>query len=256
VPFPDPEYVLALVLIPLVVVVLAVVFGVVLPRRRRRASRNGPIPIAPFGRGEALAIPPRPSRPAIVAAPEPAAPSPRPDIAPPPPRSPEPSVIPIEMRAVELEQLANEDRSRVRRMHVAGDRRDVVRDERSAVTLRLERPQDGTLQFLPGRLEVIDGGDPGQEVKFVRTPGPDGTTITFGRAEGAQYRHVQLHVPTVSRMHAKLFLDGKSWSLINLSATNPVVVNGLALAGEGSSVILREGDRIEMGEIVFRFRAK
>jgi predicted component of type VI protein secretion system len=57
-------------------------------------------------------------------------------------------------------------------------------------------------------------------------------------------------------MHAKLFLDGKSWSLINLSATNPVVVNGLALAGEGSSVILREGDRIEMGEIVFRFRAK
>lgn len=254
-PFPDPEFVLALVLIPIVVLVLAVVFGVILPRSRRRAARNGPIPIAPFGRGEAIAIPPRPSRaPAPTPATQ-AAPSPKPDIAP-PPRSPEPSVIPIDMRAIELDQLANEDRTRVRRMHVAGDRRDVVRDERSAVTLRLERPQDGTLQFLPGRLEVIEGGDPGQEIKFVRTPGPDGTTITFGRAEGAQYRHVQLHVPTVSRMHAKLFLDGKSWSLINLSATNPVVVNGLALAGEGSSVILREGDRIEMGEIVFRFRAK
>ncbi len=44
--------------------------------------------------------------------------------------------------------------------------------------------------------------------------------------------------------------------MVNLSATNPVVVNGLPLAGEGSSVILREGDRIEMGEVVFRFRAK
>ncbi len=80
--------------------------------------------------------------------------------------------------------------------------------------------------------------------------------ITFGRAEGAQYRHVQLHEPTVSRMHAKLMLDGKSWSLVNLSETNPVVINGLPLAGEGSTVVLREGDRIEMGEVVFRFRTK
>lgn len=96
----------------------------------------------------------------------------------------------------------------------------------------------------------------GQEIKFVRTSGPDGTSITFGRAEGAQYRHVQLHEPTVSRLHARMALDGKSWSLVNMSATNPVVVNGLALNGEGSSVILRDGDRIEMGEVVFRFRAK
>ncbi|MCC6928809.1 MAG: FHA domain-containing protein [Gemmatimonadaceae bacterium] len=165
--------------------------------------------------------------------------------------------MPVELRAVEFDEAANDDRSRVLRMHVAGDRRETAsRDERSAVTLRLERPQDGTLQFLPGRLEIIEGRDVGQEVKFVRTSGPDGTTVTFGRAEGAQYRHVQLHEPTVSRMHAKLVLDGKSWSLVNLSATNPVIVNGMALAGEGSSVVLREGDRIEMGEVVFRFRSK
>ncbi|MFN8669659.1 MAG: FHA domain-containing protein [Gemmatimonadaceae bacterium] len=176
---------------------------------------------------------------------------------PPTPSAPAIPVVPVELRAVELEEAANDDRARVLRMHVAGDRRDAgLRDERSAVTLRLERPQDGTLQFLPGRLEIIEGRDVGQEVKFVRTAGPDGTTITFGRAEGAQYRHVQLHEPTVSRMHAKLALDGKSWSLINLSATNPVIVNGMPLAGEGSTVVLREGDRIEMGEVVFRFRAK
>ncbi len=253
-PLPGVETVVVLVVTSLVVLLLSLVFGVVLPRRRRRAMRHGPIPIAPFGRGDAMAIPPRPTRPSpsSVSAQDVAqragAGAESPDRDPP--------VIPIELRAMELDQAANEDRGRVLRMHVSGERRDAYRDERSAVTLRLERPQDGTLQFLPGRLEVIEGGNEGQEIKFVRTPGPDGTTITFGRAEGAQYRHVQLHVPTVSRMHAKLFLDGKSWSLINLSDTNPVVVNGLPLSGEGSTVILREGDRIEMGEVAFRFRAK
>jgi hypothetical protein len=232
---------------------LAIIFGVVLPRRRRRAMRHGPIPIAPFGRGDVQAIPPRPTRATQAAPPEGIRETAAP-VAPAPPR--EAPVIPIEMRAVELDQAAREERGRVLRMHVAGERPGGYRDAHSAVTLRLERPQDGTLQFLPGRLEVVEGGEDGQEIKFVRTPGPDGTTITFGRSEGAQYRHVQLHVPTVSRMHAKLFLDGKSWSLVNLSATNPAIVNGLPLAGEGSSVILREGDRIEMGEVVFRFRAK
>ncbi len=176
------------------------------------------------------------------------------------PPSPLAPAVPAEMRALEMDQAANDDRGRVLRMHVAGDRRDSLRDplrdDRSAVTLRLERPHDGTLQFLPGRLEVIEGREVGQEIKFVRTAGPDGTTITFGRSEGAHYRHVQLHEPTVSRLHAKMTLDGKSWSLVNLSATNPIVVNGLALAGEGSTVVLRDGDRIEMGEVVFRFRAK
>lgn len=238
------------------VLVLSVVFGVVLPRRRRRAALHGPIPIVPFGRDQRDALPPRPTRrsPVEVVPISPEPPAARETAPTQPPSAP---AVPIEMRAMELEPAANEDRVRVFRMpSTAGDRRETGRDDRNAPTLRLERPHDGTLPFLPGRLEVIEGRDVGQEIKFVRTPGPDGTTISFGRAEGAQYRHVQLHEPTVSRMHAKLVLDGKSWSLVNLSATNPVVVNGLALSGEGSTVVLREGDRIEMGEVVFRFRAK
>lgn len=224
---------------------------------------RGPIPVVAFGGGGSVALPPRPPRPPRPAA-QPAAPthpaevraSPAQGIAPEPP-TPVAHPVPVEMRAQEAERAAQEERGRVLRMHVAGDhRRDAQRDDRSAVTLRLERPHDGTLQFLPGRLEVIEGREVGQEIKFVRTSGPDGTSITFGRAEGAQYRHVQLHEPTVSRLHARMALDGKSWSLVNMSATNPVVVNGLALNGEGSSVILRDGDRIEMGEVVFRFRAK
>lgn len=228
--------------------------------------RRGPIPMVAFGGAGEIVLPPRPPRPVVpqaasgigapaaasaasaaVQAPQGVASTPPPSQAPP---------VPVEMRALEMDQAANEDRGRILRMHVAGERRDSLRDERSAVTLRLERPHDGTLQFLPGRLEVTEGREVGQEIKFVRTAGPDGTTITFGRSEGAQYRHVQLHEPTVSRLHAKMTLDGKSWSIVNLSATNPIVVNGLALAGEGSSVVLRDGDRIEMGEVIFRFRAK
>ena len=239
-------FVIALVLFPLLTIVAALLFGVYLPRRRRNALRHGPIPMAAFGR-ETVALPPRPSR----LTPEPVqaiVPSP---VSPPP--TPSAPAVPVEMRSADI---GMEDRGRVLRLQVAGDRRDAVRDERGAVTLRLERPHDGTLQFLPGRLEVIEGRDDGKEIRFVQTPGPEGSTITFGRSEGAHYRHVQLHEPTVSRLHAKMVLDGRTWSLVNLSATNPVVVNSLPIAGEGSSAILREGDRIEMGEVVFRFRAK
>ena len=139
--------------------------------------------------------------------------------------------------------------------------------------VRYWRPADGTLQFLPGRLEVISGRDAGQEIRFVRTPGPDGTCVTFGRAEGAPYRHIQLREPTVSRAHARMTLESGSsgspvgragmmsarWRLENLSATNPVVVNGRPLGlngGAGAGVELDDGDRIEMGEVVFRFHAK
>ena len=109
---------------------------------------------------------------------------------------------------------------------------------------------------LPGKLEIIEGRNIGQELRFVRTPGPDGQSITFGRNEGAPYRHVQLEEHTVSRLHAKMSLEGKTWTLTNLSKTNPAVVNGLPLGEETPAVVLRDGDRIEMGEVVFRFRSR
>jgi predicted component of type VI protein secretion system len=59
---------------------------------------------------------------------------------------------------------------------------------------------------------------------------------------------------------SRALADGSGrWRLENLSATNPVVVNGRALAADGTdagSVPLGEGDRIEMGEVVFRFHEK
>lgn len=144
-------------------------------------------------------------------------------------------------------------------------------------SVRYWRAADGTLQFLPGRLEIAAGLDAGQEIRFVRTAGPDGNCVTFGRAEGAPYRHVQLREPTVSRTHARMVFEQASaapntavsqgssganaprWRLENLSSTNPVVVNGRTLDSSGglsASVILSEGDRIEMGEVAFMFHSR
>jgi hypothetical protein len=116
-------------------------------------------------------------------------------------------------------------------------------------------PMDGTLQFLPGRLEVIDGEAPGRDIRFVRTWG-EVPEITFGRVTGPPYRHIQLKSQTVSRQHARMqYTDGR-WKLTNLSQTNPVVVNGQALETAHGSRVLRDGDQIEMGEVVFRFRER
>ncbi|HJU74220.1 MAG TPA: FHA domain-containing protein, partial [Gemmatimonadaceae bacterium] len=121
-------------------------------------------------------------------------------------------------------------------------------------SLRFYRPAEGTLQFLPGRLEVIEGRDAGHEIRFVRTSSAD-DVITFGRLEGPPYRHIQLREPTVSRQHARMQLREGKWHLENLSGTNPVVVNGAPLSGQGATIALRDGDRVEMGEVTFRFIA-
>lgn len=116
-------------------------------------------------------------------------------------------------------------------------------------------PMDGTLQFLPGRLEVIDGDTPGRDVRFVRTWG-EVPEITFGRVTGPPYRHVQLRSQTVSRQHARMqYADGR-WKMTNLSQTNPVIINGEALETTHGTRVLRDGDQIEMGEVIFRFRER
>lgn len=271
----------------LAIVVVAIIFRVVRRRRRARALQ-APLPLIPFARGVAGTVsPPRPGglhaprserfdEPPTATTSEWAAP-PRPaesgargrapGFAPPsgaadaPQRDPGPS-------AGTLTDFGNPADM------VGGAAVD-------GASMRFWRPADGTLQFLPGRLEVVAGRDSGQEIRFVRTPGPDGTRVTFGRAEGAPYRHVQLREPTVSRTHARMVLEvpgaaaaggaapnGTSasdaagvprWRLENLSATNPVVVNGRPLAADGGptcSVRLSEGDRIEMGEVIFRFHER
>jgi hypothetical protein len=124
-------------------------------------------------------------------------------------------------------------------------------------TLRFALPDEGTLRFLPGRLEVIAGPDAGREIRFVAPPGAgDSIEITFGRTEGPAYRHVQLLARTVSRRHAVMALSDGHWSLQNMSATNPVLLNSRALAPDEVAPLLVDGDRIEMGEVVFTFHSR
>jgi hypothetical protein len=120
-------------------------------------------------------------------------------------------------------------------------------------TVRFSIPDEGTLQFLPGRLEIFSGPDKGRDVRFVRTGGERHPEITFGRSEGPPYRHVQLMARTVSRQHAAMSLIDGHWELKNMSATNPVLLNGRPLEAGEVAPLLVDGDRIEMGEIVFLF---
>src|SRR5262249_30612514 len=206
------------------------------PRARREPLVRGPLPLSPFPAGhDRVPGPPRPDRafrsPAPTSFDRPTAPTPAwsPPVvdagprrgspyAPPPPSGPPAGNRAHAPGATPLANTAEPNDA------VAGDA--VV-----GASVRYWRSGYGTLLFLPGRLEVMAGRDAGHEIRFVRTPGPDGTRVTFGRAEGAPYRHIQLREPTVSRTHARMTLEVSPrngadastntprWRLENLSAT-------------------------------------
>ena len=122
--------------------------------------------------------------------------------------------------------------------------------------VRFFRAEEGTLEFLPGRLEVVGGEDIGQEIHFARQVGDEDVTVTFGRSEGPPLRHVQLLDPTVSRQHARMSYNGQHWHLSNMSTTNAVLLNGSSLPDHGDGITLQDGDRLEMGAVVFVFHAR
>jgi len=81
--------------------------------------------------------------------------------------------------------------------------------------------------------------------------GEDSATEVRLRGDALQ----TLNAATVSRQHARISQEGKDWRLYNLSKTNPVVLNGRPMEGEGDSTVLHDGDRVEMGEVVFRYHS-
>lgn len=123
-----------------------------------------------------------------------------------------------------------------------------------ADTIRFSPYETDLMQLLPGRLEVVRGALAGREIRFVRGYANPAAEFTLGRGSGPAQEHIQLSDPTVSRMHARMrFTDG-GWRLVNLSQTNPVLVNGQELTQPGEERALADGDQIEMGELVFLYR--
>lgn len=118
-------------------------------------------------------------------------------------------------------------------------------------TLRFQRP-DPTVRLMSARLEIVGGGDAGEEIRFVEQPGQP-VQMMFGRAPGDAHPAVQLKQKTVSRTHAVVRHRHGEWLLENLSMTNPTVLNGEVLGAKER--LLTDGDRIEMGEVVFVFHA-
>ena len=123
-----------------------------------------------------------------------------------------------------------------------------------AETVRFRRPSEEPVQLLPGRLEVLSGESRHREIRFVRVPG-EPLQLVVGRDPGVPSpRHVALQSSTVSRQHARFeFSDGK-WAVANLSQTNPVIVNDEHLTDTSGERTLTDGDRIELGEVVLRYR--
>lgn len=121
-------------------------------------------------------------------------------------------------------------------------------------TIKMHAPPPGTLKILPGRLEVTAGDETVSEIRFYRVKGQSTPEVTFGRAAGPKYTHIQLKAMTVSKRQAKMTFINNEWILTNFApeTSNPTRHNGIELPEDGQ-VALKEGDTIALGEVELTF---
>lgn len=236
------------------VLIVAVAAGAVVPlavwwtERRRGPARPIPpliYPLVPPGHRD-IEITPMMGR-----APRPAAPP-----APPAPTSTNGTskMAPVQPAAAAPAPIADraiEPVVHIERPHVENANHEPVGSE----TIRFRRPSDEPVQILPGRLEVVSGESRHREIRFVRVPGEPAQLIV-GREPGRSPQHVTLQSSTVSRQHARFAFANGRWAIENLSQTNPVVVNDEDLLGSAGERPLADGDKIELGEVVLRYRSQ
>lgn len=121
-------------------------------------------------------------------------------------------------------------------------------------TVALNAGTEESLQLLPGALEVLEGAEHPTPIRFFRTAALEVAEVTLGRAHGPPYRHIHLWAPSVSRMHACMRFEAGRWKILNLSQTNPLRVNGLVLDAPEVGCILKDGDQLQLGEVVLCYR--
>ena len=98
---------------------------------------------------------------------------------------------------------------------------------------------------LGGELSISDGPDRGRNFAIGKP------TILIGRT-GQRKNDFELSDSTTSREQAKIVYNSgdRSFKIINESTTNPTRVNGSTV----DTVVLQDGDRIEFGNTVVRFK--
>jgi hypothetical protein len=87
------------------------------------------------------------------------------------------------------------------------------------------------------KLVIDTGPEPGREIPLTGR-------VTLGR-EG----DVTISDRKMSRLHARVFPDGKRYALADLGSRNGCLVNGTRVTRR----VLQDGDRIQLGNTVLRF---
>jgi hypothetical protein len=115
-----------------------------------------------------------------------------------------------------------------------------------------EPVQRATTQLLPGRLEPLEPIVLQQEVRFIRGSEAE-QVVTLGWDLGEPPEHVTLNHSSVQPLHARMTYRSGNWWIENLAHYHPVEVNEFPLPVDTPPRILSDGDRIRIGEILFRF---
>ena len=124
-------------------------------------------------------------------------------------------------------------------------------------TLIIPRGDPKTMQFIPGKLEILTGEDTGKSFMLPGYPTPEGSIVTLGKKKLTGDRansHIQIDQKylTVSRMQAELiYVNGKLF-VRNLSTTNITQVDGRALDAN-EKVELKPGAVMKTGELEFKY---
>lgn len=229
-----------------VVLVLAAALLLVWLLKRERHAHGGRTSAPPM-----VFLPPEGSAPPIVRAPYvPPQPAPSDDGATRPQLIQEHAITEVTALASAVGSQVSSPMSTGDNNMLALNRRRVPRNRPVADSLAAL----GTLRMLPGRLVPEDRNALRDDIRFIALATTGEQRFTVGRGEGPLHEHIQIASPTVSRSHATLQYQDGTWSIANLSETNPVRVNGVELR-ESESIPLAEGDAVEMGDLVLRFRS-
>lgn len=94
---------------------------------------------------------------------------------------------------------------------------------------------------VPARLEQLAG--PGAPRRFPL----DLDEIVVGRSLQA---HVAIDSSSISRRHLRIHREGAEYVMTDLESANGVYLNGV----KAHSAILREGDQLQIGDVIFRYR--